>query len=90
MQQTAQIDVDHAVPLVGPRGLEGSAEHHTGIGHDEIDPAELRGDGTRGGVNSAPGQQLVVYRAALSSTSEQTLALLGSLTADQPAQDLEV
>ncbi|MFF4260135.1 helix-turn-helix domain-containing protein [Streptomyces sp. NPDC001663] len=41
-------------------------------------------------VNSAPGQQLVVYQAAPGSTSEQTLALLGSLTADQPAQDLEV
>jgi len=33
-------------------------------------------------INSAPGQQLVVYRAASGSTSEQALALLGSLTAD--------
>ncbi|GAB2487747.1 MmyB family transcriptional regulator [Nocardiopsis aegyptia] len=32
-------------------------------------------------VNSAPGQQLVVYHAAPGSTSEQALALLGSLTA---------
>lgn len=32
-------------------------------------------------VNSAPGQQLVVYQAAPDSASEQALALLGSLTA---------
>jgi transcriptional regulator with XRE-family HTH domain len=32
-------------------------------------------------VNSAPGQQLVVYRAAPGSSSEHALALLGSLTA---------
>ncbi|MBO4255150.1 helix-turn-helix domain-containing protein [Streptomyces griseorubiginosus] len=38
-------------------------------------------------VNSAPGQQLVVYQAAPGSTSEQALALLGSLTADQPDRD---
>ncbi|WP_242887047.1 helix-turn-helix transcriptional regulator [Actinomadura litoris] len=32
-------------------------------------------------VNSAPGQQLVVYEAAAGSPSEQALSLLGSLTA---------
>ncbi|MEE4419173.1 helix-turn-helix transcriptional regulator [Streptomyces bugieae] len=32
-------------------------------------------------VNSAPGQQLVVYQAAPSSRSEEALSLLGSLTA---------
>lgn len=32
-------------------------------------------------VNSAPGQQLVVYQAAPDSPSEQALSLLGSLTA---------
>jgi hypothetical protein len=32
-------------------------------------------------VNSAPGQQLVVYQAAPGSASEEALALLGSLTA---------
>ncbi|GAA2253625.1 transcriptional regulator [Streptomyces ruber] len=32
-------------------------------------------------VNSAPGQQLVVYRAGAGSPSEEALALLGSLTA---------
>ncbi|MFB6435515.1 helix-turn-helix domain-containing protein [Streptomyces sp. NPDC056411] len=37
-------------------------------------------------VNSAPGQQLVVYQAAPGSPSEQALALLGSLAADEPAQ----
>lgn len=37
-------------------------------------------------VNSAPDQQLVVYQAAAGSPSEQALALLGSLTADEPAQ----
>ncbi|MFE0190297.1 helix-turn-helix transcriptional regulator [Streptomyces sp. NPDC058989] len=37
-------------------------------------------------VNSAPGQQLVVYQAAPGSASEQALILLGSLTADDPAQ----
>jgi transcriptional regulator with XRE-family HTH domain len=41
-------------------------------------------------VNSAPGQQLVVYQAAPGSTSEQALALLGSLTADQPDRDQAV
>ncbi len=35
-------------------------------------------------VNSAPGQQLVVYQAAPGSSSEQALILLGSLTADDP------
>ncbi|WP_242906032.1 helix-turn-helix transcriptional regulator [Actinomadura terrae] len=34
-------------------------------------------------VNSAPGQQLVVYEAAAGSPSEQALALLGSLTAGE-------
>lgn len=38
-------------------------------------------------VNSAPGQQLVVYQAAPGSPSEQALALLGSLTAVEPTQD---
>jgi hypothetical protein len=38
-------------------------------------------------VNSAPGRQLVVYQAAPGSPSEQALALLGSLTADQPTAD---
>jgi transcriptional regulator with XRE-family HTH domain len=38
-------------------------------------------------VNSAPGRQLVVYQAAPGSPSEQALALLGSLTADQPDRD---
>ncbi|QIB42139.1 helix-turn-helix domain-containing protein [Streptomyces aureoverticillatus] len=33
-------------------------------------------------VNSAPGQQLVVYQAAPDSASEQALTLLGSLAAD--------
>lgn len=33
-------------------------------------------------VNSAPGQQLVVYQAEPGSPSEQALALLGSLTAE--------
>ncbi|MEU4892898.1 helix-turn-helix transcriptional regulator [Streptomyces sp. NPDC044780] len=33
-------------------------------------------------VNSAPGQQLIVYQAEPGSPSEQALALLGSLTAD--------
>ncbi|MFJ9009980.1 helix-turn-helix transcriptional regulator [Streptomyces canus] len=33
-------------------------------------------------VNSAPGQQLVVYQAAPGSPSEQALSLLGSLAAD--------
>ncbi|MEU1268779.1 helix-turn-helix transcriptional regulator [Streptomyces sp. NPDC005799] len=41
-------------------------------------------------VNSAPGQQLVVYQAAPGSTSEQALALLGSLTADEPDRDQAV
>lgn len=35
-------------------------------------------------VNSAPGQQLVVYQAAPGSPSEQALALLGSLAAEAP------
>lgn len=35
-------------------------------------------------VNSAPGQQLVVYQAEPGSPSEQALALLGSLGADEP------
>jgi transcriptional regulator with XRE-family HTH domain len=34
-------------------------------------------------VNSAPGQQLVVYQAEAGSPSEQALSLLGSLVADQ-------
>ncbi|MFF1301850.1 helix-turn-helix transcriptional regulator [Streptomyces sp. NPDC058307] len=34
-------------------------------------------------VNSAPGQQLVVYRAEPGSPSEQALALLGSLAAEK-------
>ncbi|MFF0629456.1 helix-turn-helix transcriptional regulator [Streptomyces sp. NPDC004296] len=38
-------------------------------------------------VNSAPGQQLVVYQAASGSPSEQALALLGSLAAEAPHQD---
>lgn len=33
-------------------------------------------------VNSAPGQQLVVYQAGQGSPSEEALSLLGSLTAD--------
>lgn len=33
-------------------------------------------------VNSAPGQQLVVYQAAPGSPSEQALSLLGSLSAE--------
>ncbi|MEO3875890.1 helix-turn-helix transcriptional regulator [Nonomuraea sp. B12E4] len=36
-------------------------------------------------VNSAPGQQLVVYQAAPGSPSEEALSLLGSLTADPSA-----
>lgn len=36
-------------------------------------------------VNSAPGQQLVVYHADRGSPSEQALALLGSLTASDAA-----
>ncbi|MGW7576480.1 helix-turn-helix transcriptional regulator [Streptomyces sp. NPDC054765] len=36
-------------------------------------------------VNSAPGQQLVVYQAAPGSPSEQALSLLGSLTAGETA-----
>ncbi|MEU6147843.1 helix-turn-helix transcriptional regulator [Streptomyces sp. NPDC047081] len=38
-------------------------------------------------INSAPGQQLVVYEAAPGSPSAETLALLGSLTADRPAEE---
>ncbi|MER7986771.1 helix-turn-helix transcriptional regulator [Streptomyces noursei] len=38
-------------------------------------------------VNSAPGQQLVVYQAAPGSPSEEALALLGSLAADPPRHD---
>lgn len=37
-------------------------------------------------VNSAPGQQLVVYQAEPGSPSEQALALLGSLTAEAEAE----
>lgn len=37
-------------------------------------------------VNSAPGQQLVVYQAEPGSASEQALALLGSLTAAAPEE----
>jgi hypothetical protein len=33
-------------------------------------------------VNSAPGQQLVVYQADPGSPSEEALSLLGSCTAD--------
>ncbi|MET8010125.1 helix-turn-helix domain-containing protein [Streptomyces sp. NPDC005271] len=36
-------------------------------------------------VNSAPGQQLVVYQAESGSSSERALALLGSLTAAEPS-----
>ncbi|WP_326690179.1 helix-turn-helix transcriptional regulator [Streptomyces sp. NBC_01795] len=36
-------------------------------------------------VNGAPGQQLIVYQAAPDSPSEEALSLLGSLTADAPA-----
>lgn len=36
-------------------------------------------------VNSAPGQQLVVYQAAPGSPSEQALSLLGSLSAEESA-----
>ncbi|MFC4116409.1 helix-turn-helix transcriptional regulator [Nonomuraea zeae] len=35
-------------------------------------------------VNSAPGQQLIVYQAEPGSPSEQALSLLGSLTATEP------
>ncbi|MES5820190.1 helix-turn-helix transcriptional regulator [Streptomyces sp. RG80] len=38
-------------------------------------------------VNSAPGQQLVVYQAESGSPSEEALALLGSLTAAEPLPD---
>ncbi|MFD9893407.1 helix-turn-helix transcriptional regulator [Amycolatopsis sp. NPDC059027] len=37
-------------------------------------------------VNSAPGQQLVVYQAEPGSPSEEALALLGSLTASESAE----
>ncbi|WP_318836382.1 MmyB family transcriptional regulator [Actinomadura rudentiformis] len=37
-------------------------------------------------VNSAPGQQLVVYQAEPGSASEEALSLLGSLTADPAAE----
>ncbi|GGX28367.1 hypothetical protein GCM10010341_57260 [Streptomyces noursei] len=51
VQQPAQIDVDHAVPLLGVGGLVGRAEHHSRVGDDEIDGAEGRGDGAGGGVD---------------------------------------
>ncbi|MCI3273707.1 helix-turn-helix domain-containing protein [Streptomyces cylindrosporus] len=38
-------------------------------------------------INSAPGRQLVVYEAAPNSPSAEALALLGSLTADRPAEE---
>ncbi|MEU0424977.1 transcriptional regulator [Streptomyces canus] len=38
-------------------------------------------------VNSAPGQQLVVYQAVPGSTSEQALSRLGSLTANAAHSD---
>ncbi|MDH6492617.1 hypothetical protein M2157_008616 [Streptomyces sp. SAI-127] len=38
-------------------------------------------------VNSAPGQQLVVYQADPGSPSEQALSLLGSLAADAAHSD---
>ncbi|MFF7549204.1 hypothetical protein ACFZCU_37045 [Streptomyces canus] len=38
-------------------------------------------------ANSAPGQQLVVYRADPRSPSEQALSLLGSLAADPAHPD---
>ncbi|MEU7665326.1 helix-turn-helix transcriptional regulator [Streptomyces lincolnensis] len=41
-------------------------------------------------VNSAPGQQLVVYHADPGSPSEQALSLLGSYTADDGASAEEV
>ncbi|MGP4044028.1 helix-turn-helix domain-containing protein [Streptomyces sp. 2A115] len=40
-------------------------------------------------VNSAPGQQLVVYQADPGSPSEEALSLLGSLTADAAAVDAD-
>ncbi|RKS08678.1 helix-turn-helix protein [Nocardiopsis sp. Huas11] len=55
--------------------------HHRLVGELTLDYETLT-------VNSAPGQQLVVYQAAPDSTSEQALALLGSLTAsDSAARD---
>jgi transcriptional regulator with XRE-family HTH domain len=40
-------------------------------------------------VNSAPGQQLVVYQAEPGSPSEHALSLLGSLTVSEPARPAE-
>ncbi|WP_304455143.1 helix-turn-helix transcriptional regulator [Nocardiopsis sp. YSL2] len=48
--------------------------HHRLVGELTLDYETLT-------VNSAPGQQLIVYQAAPDSTSEHALALLGSLTA---------
>ncbi|MBP2477497.1 transcriptional regulator with XRE-family HTH domain [Crossiella equi] len=40
-------------------------------------------------INAAPGQQLLIYQAEPGSTSEQGLALLGSLAADDQAAEPE-
>ena len=61
-EQPAHVGVEHAVPLAHVGLLERRGEHHTRVGHDQVDPAEALAHGDGGALDRLPVGHVGAHR----------------------------